>query len=163
MLVVSDTSPISNLAVIGRLCLLKTRYRRVFIPPKVCEELERLSHSGGAKGIADALSEGWLAIEPLVDQTSLSGLEARVDPGEAAAICLAESIKADKLLVDDRKGRELARERGIKVAGLLSELVHAKLKGRLPSVRSEMTRLQTEARFFIRDDIKAFILAQAGE
>ena len=61
------------------------------------------------------------------------------------------------------KGRELARERGIKVAGLLGELVHAKLQGSLTSVLSEMTKLQTEARFFIRDDIRAFILAQAGE
>lgn len=102
-------------------------------------------------------------VELLLDQTPLSRLEAQVDPGEAAAICLAESIKADKILVDDRKGRELARERGIKFAGLLSELAHPKLKGRLPSVRSEMTWLQTEAQFFIRDDIKAFILAQAGE
>jgi predicted nucleic acid-binding protein len=163
MLVVSDTSPISNLAVIGQLRLLRERYGRVVIPPKVLEELNRLSHPEGSQEIENALSDGWLVVEPLPDETWLRKLEERVDPGEAAAICLAESIQADKLLVDDRQGRELARERGIKVAGLLGELVHAKLQGRLTSVLSEMTKLQTEARFFIRDDIRAFILAQAGE
>ena len=104
MLVVSDTSPISNLAVIGQLLLLRERYGRVVIPPKVLEELNRLSHPEGSQEIENALSDGWLVVEPLPDETWLRKLEERVDPGEAAAICLAESIQADKLLVDDRQG-----------------------------------------------------------
>jgi predicted nucleic acid-binding protein len=35
MRVVSNTSPISNLAIIGRLHLLKGRYGRLFVPPAV--------------------------------------------------------------------------------------------------------------------------------
>ena len=57
--------------------------------------------------------------------------------GEAQAICLAEKLNAGKLLMDDRDGRELARERKLKVSGLLGELVHAKLMGRIQSVPLE--------------------------
>ena len=44
MRVVSNTSPISNLAIIGRLSLLRQRYGRVAVPPEVARELRALSH-----------------------------------------------------------------------------------------------------------------------
>ena len=46
MRVVSNTSPISNLAIIGRLSLLRQRYGRVAVPPEVAREL-RFSVTGG--------------------------------------------------------------------------------------------------------------------
>lgn len=58
MRVVSDTSPLSNLAIIGRLSLLRERYVRVVFPREVEAELNRLSHPGGRLAIAEALAEG---------------------------------------------------------------------------------------------------------
>ena len=54
--------------------------------------------------------------------------------------------------------RQLARERNLKVSGVLGELLHAKEASRIASVREEMDRLQSEARFFIREDLKALRL-----
>lgn len=82
---------------------------------------------------------------------------------EAEAIALAESLHADKLIIDDRLGRELERERGVPVAGLLGELLHAKLQGRLTKIAPILDRLRTEAQFFIRDDLRDLIIRQAGE
>lgn len=42
MLIVSNTSPLSNLAVIGELSLLQTIYPTILIPPIVQIELMRL-------------------------------------------------------------------------------------------------------------------------
>lgn len=70
---------------------------------------------------------------------------------------------ADVLLIDERRGRIAARDRHLKVAVVLGELLHAKFSGQLPSVREEMRKLRSEARFFIRADIENFILSQAGE
>ena len=67
------------------------------------------------------------------------------------------------LLIDERRGRISARDRHLKVAVVLGELLHAKFSGQLPSVREEMRKLRSEARFFIRADIENFILSQAGE
>jgi len=60
ILVVSNTSPISNLAIIGRLDLLRERYGRVLIPPAVKTELDALAHAAGKRRIEQALCDDCL-------------------------------------------------------------------------------------------------------
>jgi len=161
MRVVSNTSPLSNLAIIGRLELLRERYGRVVLPPAVKAELDALSHNAGAVLLRAALAAGWVVVDPL--PPGAPPFPERLDPGETEAVWLAEASRAEKLLMDDRLGRELARQRGLRVSGLLGELVFAKAVGRIASVREEVRRLRAEARFFLRPEVEALILAQAGE
>lgn len=163
MLVVSNTSPLSNLATIGRLHLLRDRYEIVTIPSMVWQELSALQHEEARQLLGEAFASGWIVEEALPVSIDLSAYLERADPGECEAIALAKLKQADKILLDDRAGRELARERGLKVAGVLGELLHAKRAGRIDSVSDEMDKLQTKARFFIRDDLKALIRTDAGE
>jgi predicted nucleic acid-binding protein len=163
MLVVSNTSPLSNLAIIGRLGLLKDRYGSLTIPRMVNTELAALDHEVGRRNLAEAFDKGWITVTALPESIDLSPYLERADPGECEAIALAEVLQADKILLDDRAGRELARERKLKVSGVLGELLHAKKDSRIASVREEMERLQSEARFFIREDLRALILDAAGE
>ena len=163
MLVVSNTSPLSNLAIVDQLHLLRLRYDRVIVPGRVKFELEALTHATGKQRIIQAVSDGWLVVQSLADQTLSTQFAQRVDPGEAEAIALAEQLKADKLIIDDRIGRILARERGLAVAGLLGELLYAKRHGRIAAVGAVMDRLKVEARFFVRADLRTLILRQAGE
>jgi len=51
----------------------------------------------------------------------------------------------------------------LKFSGLLGELVFAKHAGTLPSVKTEIARLRSEARFFVSAEIEAIIIAGAGE
>lgn len=161
MRVVSNTSPVSNLAIIGRLDLLRERYGRVHVPSAVSQELGRLSHPRGKARITAAIADGWLH----VDSSTLSPLPLPVvlDAGESAAIALALGIKADVLLIDEKRGRTAARQLGLTVAGVLGELLHAKLKGNLPELSAEFQKLRTEAGFFIDAGIEQFMLSQAGE
>lgn len=163
MLVVSNTSPLSNLAIVGRLHLLRDRYATITIPTMVRQELDRLTHEKARSAISEAIESGWLVVVEVPGSQDLSAYLERADPGECEAIALAEWNHADKILLDDRAGRELARERSLHVAGVLGELLHAKRVGRIATVREEMDKLQTEARFFIRADLKMLILAEAGE
>jgi uncharacterized protein len=160
MRAVSNTSPISNLAIIDRLGLLRDRYGTVTIPAGVKEELDDLTHSAAKERILAAINDRWLKVKTNATPTLLS---APLDPGETAAIALALQEKADVLLMDELRGREVARSLGIKVAGILGELVHAKLMGRISSVKAEIARLRKEARFFIDPTIEQFILGQVGE
>jgi predicted nucleic acid-binding protein len=66
------------------------------------------------------------------------------------------------ILIDERPGRAAARTLGLRTAGNLGELLHAKLAGWLPMLRPEMMRLRLEARF-IDSEIDSFILSKAGE
>jgi predicted nucleic acid-binding protein len=161
MRVVSDTSPISNLAIIGRLELLKQRYGTVRIPPAVALELSALSHPGAKARITAAMTEGWLVTEnvpPCSPQMPFP-----LDAGETEAIGLAMAPRADVLLMDERRGREVARRNGLVVAGLLGELLYARLAGKLPSLRPELDRLRSDAGFFVDREIERFILSQADE
>jgi predicted nucleic acid-binding protein len=87
----------------------------------------------------------------------------RLDPGEAAAIALACQIKADVLLMDEKRGREAARQSGLVVAGVLGELIHAKLAGWIPNVRNEIQKLRLDAGFFMDATVEKFILSQVAE
>jgi len=60
MRVISNTSTVSNLAIIGRLDFLRRRYRLVYIPSAVDSELTALSHATGRGRIEAAVSDGWL-------------------------------------------------------------------------------------------------------
>lgn len=162
MRVVSNTSPLSNLAIIGRLDLLQKRYGTVRIPPAVAAELSRLSHVAGKARIAAALSEGWLVLEQ-PEAISLPPPVIPLDPGECEAIALALATHADILLIDEKRGRAAARQAGLTVAGVLGELLHARLNGRIPAIKPELRRLRSDAGFFIDPGIEGFILSQAAE
>ena len=161
MRAVSNTSPLSNLAIIGRLDLLRQRYGTVLIPPAVAQELSALSHPGAKARITAALADGWLVVE--TPATPPPRLQFALDAGETEAIALALSVGADVLLMDEKRGREAARRQGLNVAGALGELLHARQAGRLPNVRSEISRLRAEAGFFVDAEIERFILLQVGE
>jgi hypothetical protein len=162
MLVVSNTSPVSNLAIIDRLDFLRRRYDIVRIPPAVAGELAALTHPTGRQRIQAAIAERWLRIEPL-NQTMTPPLPFPLDAGETAAIALARQLRAGVLLMDEKRGREAARHCGLVVAGALGELIHAKLAGWIPNVRDEIHRLRSEAGFFVDATVENFILSQVNE
>ncbi len=162
MLAVSNTSPISNLAIIGRLDFLRRRYAVVRIPLAVKSELAALTHPFGSKSIQAAISECWLVVEPLGPSASQK-LPFPLDRGETEAILLACQLKAEVLLMDEKRGREAARQCGLVVAGVLGELIHAKLAGWIPNIKDEIRRLRVEARFFVDATVEKFILSQVGE
>jgi uncharacterized protein len=162
MLAVSNTSPISNLAIVGRLEFLPRRYAAVHIPPAVADELRALTHVAGSKAIQAAFSQKWRVIEPLATPPSQQ-VPHGLDLGETAAILLACQLKADVLLMDEKRGREAARRFGLTVAGALGELIHARHAGWIPNVRDEIRKLRTEAGFFVDAAVEKFILSQVGE
>jgi predicted nucleic acid-binding protein len=65
MLVVSDTSPLSNLAIIGRLELLRAQFSQVWMPSAVARELAALGDSPAKAAILEAARAGWLKEMPL--------------------------------------------------------------------------------------------------
>jgi predicted nucleic acid-binding protein len=67
--------------------------------------------------------------KPTSKTTSLSELALILDPGEAEAIVLAEEVDCKFLLIDERKGRAIAKRRGVPIAGIAGVLLAAKKQG----------------------------------
>ena len=106
MIVISDTSPVLNLARIGRLELLRLLYKQVLIPSAVSEELTASKRD--LPPAIDLASDPWLIVASAKDQTRVQELREHLDPGEAEAIVLAVERRADLLIVDERRGRRAA-------------------------------------------------------
>ncbi|HKZ70543.1 MAG TPA: DUF3368 domain-containing protein [Anaerolineales bacterium] len=163
MLVVSNTSPILNLAIVRRLDLLRLQFETVLIPPAVREELRLDSELPGVSEAQAALQSGWLRESAPSNTTLVQTLSLELDGGEAAAIALALEIKPEFILMDETEGRAKAVALGLRPVGILGVLLRAKRDGQIDSVKEIMTGLRQEAGFFIADDLFDAVLREAGE
>ena len=162
MLVVSNTSPLSNLAIIGRLELVREQLGNVVIPPAVRAELGRNPHPAARAALEAAIQEGWISVRPLAG--ALPGnLAASLDLGEAEALALAGESKAALVLLDESAAREMARQLGFNFTGALGVLCRAKQTGRIASLKVQINRLRAEARFFINPALEKALLISVGE
>lgn len=163
MFAVSDTSPISNLAIIGRLDLARTRFEKIWIPASVEAELDRLPHPVARAAVQDALRLGWIVPRPIPDNATIRLLAAVLDRGEAEAIALAVEMSADWILLDETDGPNAASRAGLRVTGVLGILLRAKQRGEIALLKPEMEALRTRARFFIATRLENEVLRMAGE
>jgi predicted nucleic acid-binding protein len=162
MITVSNTSPISNLAMIGRLDLIRRVYGPVVIPGAVREELKALRDVQASELIQKAEADAWLTTKPVSDPKLVNLLNDQLDPGEAEAIALAIE-HGGRLLIDELDGRRAARRFGVPVRGALWVLRQGKRLGWVESLREEIMLLRTKANFWISPDLEARFLADAGE
>jgi predicted nucleic acid-binding protein len=161
MSIVSNTSPISNLILIGEMVLLQQIYSKVLIPPAVHSELTRLPILQPT--ILSLLGEGWLEIQAPTNLQLLQVLSQTLDPGEAEAIALAVGLNADRLLIDERLGRRIAASYGLKLRGLLGILIHAKQQGLIPVLKPILDRLINQAGFRVSQALYDRTLQEVGE
>jgi predicted nucleic acid-binding protein len=161
MIVVSNTSPLTNLAVIGQLELLHRLYGRVVIAQGVWEEL----NAGGRSwpGRDEVAQADWIERRHAQDQFLVGALERDLDRGEAETITLALESKADLVLLDEREGLRAARRLGLHVIGVIGILLDAKARGEVKSVRSHLDALRRVAGFYLTDVVYDHALRVAGE
>lgn len=161
MVIVSNTSPISNLTIVGEISLLQQIYPKILIPPAVHSELTRLPILQPA--MLSLLDAGWLEIQSPTNLQLLYTLNQILDPGEAEAITLAVELSADRLLIDERLGRNIAASYGLKLRGLLGILIHAKQQGLIPVLKPILDHLINQAGFRVSQALYDRTLQEVGE
>ena len=126
MIAVADTSPLCYLVLIGEIDLLPKLFGRVLVPHAVIAELLREDAPEAVRAWASN-PPAWIFTKenPVLATTGLEKLQA----GEQAAILLAESMKADIILLDEKAARRVAADRGLRVTGLLGVLSEAATRG----------------------------------
>jgi predicted nucleic acid-binding protein len=158
MIVVSDTSAITNLIQIDHFWLLRELYQNIIIPQAVYDELVSDTKN---KVVIESLN--WIKIKEVKENDIAKKLKAVLDPGESEAITLALELDADFIIIDEKKGRKIAEDYGLRKIGLLGILVESKRKGLIKEVRNLLEQLIEKANFFVSEKLYEDVLFQLNE
>lgn len=157
MIVISDTSAISNLLQIGQIELLKSLYGKIYISPAVQRELYFYGqHSEQIERL------DWVEIKYPKNQKLVQKLLKDLDLGESESIVLAIEQEANYLIIDEYLGRKIAHSLNVKVVGILGVLIQAKQVGLLSEIRSSIVSLLSIG-FRLNKELINKVLAELGE
>ena len=144
---VLDCACLIGLERIGRLDLLPALLDPIFAPPAVVQEF-------GSRPV-------WLTEVIPSDRGMIAALRLIVDLGESEAITLAYE-KRVRLIIDDLKGRQVARQLGLAVTGTVGLIVKAKQEGIVTAVLPLLDALDA-CQFRIGSTLRGEALRLAGE
>jgi predicted nucleic acid-binding protein len=146
VIVVSDTSPLNYLILVDAIDLLPRLFADIHVPPEVIAELSRAGAPEPVRYWADSIPS-WLNVS--TSSTTLS-TSVRLDAGELQALSLAKELGAAAVLIDERKGRRVASEHGMKAIGTLAILELAAEKSLIEL--GPVLQALRQTTFFISDE-----------
>ena len=161
MIVISDTSVINNLAAIYQLDLLQKLYGSIIIPQAVYEELT-LPNSWVA-GANEVQSYDWIKVRSVSNDSLLESLQQELDIGESEVIALAIELKAELILIDERRARNIAESWNLRYTGILGVLIEAKSQGVISAVKPLLNSLINEGGFWIASSLYKRVLEEVSE
>jgi predicted nucleic acid-binding protein len=147
--IIVDTSCLIILSKIKELPLLKLLYGEVLITDIIAKEF-------------DGPLPDWIIVCPIKINENVFLFEKSIDKGEASVIMLALEIPNSIIIIDDFKGRALAKELGIKVTGTIGIIISAKNKKLIPSIKPILEKIK-ETNFYISKALENEALRLAKE
>ena len=154
MLVVADTGPLHYLVLIAQADVLANLSTRLLVPATVIEEMRQARTPPSVRNwVSHPLD---VQADPPPDATLRF-----LDPGESAAISLALSLGAGRILIDDWDGRAEGVRRKLRVTGTLGVLVLAHQRGLL-DFETALARLSQTNFYFSAELVRAVRLLLSG-
>lgn len=149
--VVSNASPLIAFQQLGQLGLLGSLFGTVLASPAVMRE---------ARSVIER--PAWLVERSLAQPLPAAIRRAGLGAGESEALALALELRADRVLLDELAGRNLAQRLGLPVIGSVGVLLAAKRRGLIPKVREPLDALR-KGGFRMDDELYELALGKAGE
>jgi predicted nucleic acid-binding protein len=162
---VSDASPLIALALVGGLQWLPAIFGKVWVTQSVRQEVLPMHEAKGKNEIAKAFDEGWLHLfTKTISEPMNSGVLKELDVGERDSISLGLMQPANSaiLLIDERLGRSVALEVGLRIIGTAGIIGAAKKQGLIQSVRPIFAKLHASD-FRISAEVIKAVLEAVGE
>jgi predicted nucleic acid-binding protein len=153
--IVSNTTPLINLAGVGLVDLLPQLYGSIAVADIVLSEYE----ANVQPNEPSLRAASWLHI---IEIETPSDLIALLDAGKAATIALAERLQPQAVLLDERRGRRIAKQRGLPVIGTGAVLIEAKRQNILPVIKPILDTMVVQGRY-ISEHVRTTLLTIAGE
>ena len=147
--IIADANCLILLEKIGALELLPQLFGRIIVTDIVAAEY----------GLP--LPE-WVAVQTVQDASQLQLLALTLDRGEASAIALALEQAECLLLIDERRGRQVALRLQLPVVGTLGILLRAKSSGFIGAIKPLLDEIGA-TNFRLSEHLIQLVLKQAGE
>ncbi len=161
MIVVADTTPLISLMKAARLDILELLFKEVLIPQAVYEELT--TNSDFQDEANQIKNSSFIKVVTVKEHKAVDVLRrsSGLDLGESEAIIFADDSKADVLLMDEARGRQVAKNMGLYIMGTVGILLFAYEEKVLTSsdVEDAMEKLRKADRH-IGDDIINYALSK---
>lgn len=128
MIVFCNTTPLIALSSIGKLELLPSLFGKIYVVTEVVEECA----AGGPIAVPDISGFSW--IEVVKSEMRISNhFLLELDKGEKFTLHMAQKMGAQRVIIDEKIGRNIAEYLCIPVIGTLGVLLNAKRKQLIPS------------------------------
>ena len=159
-IIVSDASPLINLARLSHFDLLAAFYGQVVIPQAVYDEV--VVRGAGRDGSHEVKEADWIEVRIPQDELAVRVLATDLGRGEASAIILAQECDAGLLLIDEIRGRRVAQQLGLNVRGTLGILARAKREGQISNLKRELNLLRARGTW-LSQELCEEVLRLVGE
>jgi len=157
MILVADASALIALATCNSLDLLEEIFGNVLVPEAVFDEVTAQDKPHSAR--LQSYLKGKVRV---VDMQHFIYLDAFADAGETQAMLLYKEVTADYLLIDDRRGRKVAKINQIKTVGSMGVLLQAKRAGLITRVAPLIEQIAASP-IFMSENLIQTVLELAGE
>lgn len=157
MILVADASALIALATCDSLALLEIIYGNVIVPEAVVREV-----NAAGKPQSDRLHAYLQGKVRQVDMRGFIYLDAFADAGETEAMLLYKEVNADYLLIDDKRGRKVAKINQIRTVGSLGVLLQAKHAGLISQVKPLLEQIASSF-IYMSESLIQIVLELAGE
>jgi len=157
MILIADSSALVALSVCDSLILLERLFKEVIVPEAVFLEVIKSD-----KPEARMLKEFLRKKVRKVDMRTFIYLDGNADAGETEAMLLYKQEQADKLLIDDKRGKKIAKINGINTIGSLGILLSAKQAGLLTEIKPKLEAIKS-SRIYLSQSVIDIVLELASE
>lgn len=156
---ISNTGPLIALGLIEQLNLLPKFYDQIWISETVQREIS----ANANKPLADLIERcPWIQVHPDADMPDC-WLKNLLDPGEASTIALALHHRNHLVMIDEKKGRNIAtRIYQLNVIGSVGILAKAKAEGHISLLAPFLYELKSK-NYRLSDKLIDMVLKDAGE
>jgi len=154
-IIIADSSTLITLLDTDNFPLLFELFEEIIITDEVYSEITyKFNHK---KTIQYYLSTNKLQLQSIEDQEIYEMLIKRLDRGESQSIALAKKLELP-LIIDERKGRNIAKELGIKIIGLIGIILKLMEKNIISKDRAiEIVQQVEENDFRLSNGLKRLI------
>lgn len=160
MKVICNATPLISLSSIKKLHLLKELFGEITIPEQVYNEVTVTGFDKyGSSDVKECL---WIKVQKTSDNILKRYLMQTLDEGEAEVIVLADELKADLVIIDERLARQYVDKAELNLIGTLGVIANAKQVGLIPEARSLIEEMLNKGRWFSMALINR-ILTELGE